>query len=488
MSEQIIDELNRSAKLFMDNGAASTAEEAIEKLRGFRMHLIVGEVASKNPTQQAAFLTALNCGRRTFLGGVSVSGALDAPLLSRVAVGPLLADAVRELRGIVVAEIPESVPIVSIGESDPVTPSRFAIRTTFDGWRAGVVPSGSSGLDESIEFAPSGVLAGALAVSEVFAHVNGEPMAGHRAIGLSLWDQAASADWRSAASDGPRPDALPADFWLIGLGHLGQAFIWTIGLLNFADPSHVRMYLQDDDVVGRSTESTSILTGANDDKRSKARVCSQWAERCGFVTRLVERRFDRDLRVRHGEPLLALCGVDNPDARRILEGAGFATVFEAGLGAGVEDFRLIRTHSFPGPVSAEATWLRDDEEPVATFDAGRPPSYEDLRTRGALDECGLTQLAEVAVGAPFVGAAASAVLVAQIVRLVVDGKRATVCNLDLRAFQHRGVVYREKTDIVLFATAAASGEGQMAPRDRSSEVFRRSRFEAPVAPAQSSEE
>jgi hypothetical protein len=227
------------------------------------------------------------------------------------------------------------------------------------------------------------------------------------------------------------------------------------------------MYLQDDDVVGRSTESTSILTRANDDKRSKARVCSQWAERCGFVTRLVERRFDRDLRVRHGEPLLALCGVDNPDARRILEGAGFATVFEAGLGAGVEDFRLIRTHSFPGPVSAEATWPRDDEEPVANFEAGRPPSYEDLRTRGELDECGLTRLAEVAVGAPFVGAAASAALVAQIVRLVVDGKRASVCNLDLRALQHRSVVYREETDIVLFATAAAYGEGQIAPRDRS---------------------
>jgi hypothetical protein len=99
-----------------------------------------------------------------------------------------------------------------------------------------------------------------LAVSEVFAHVNDELIAGHRAIGLSLWDQAASADWRSAASDGPRPDALPADFWLIGPGHLGQAVLWTIGLLNFADPSSVRMFLQDDDVVGRSTESTSMLT------------------------------------------------------------------------------------------------------------------------------------------------------------------------------------------------------------------------------------
>lgn len=140
---------------------------------------------------------------------------------------------------------------------------------------------------------PVSTIFGSLAVSEVFAHVNGEPMAGYRAVGLSLWNQAPSADWWSAASDGPEPKALPADFWLIGLGHLGQAFLWTIGLLNFEDPSSARLFLQDDDVVGRSTESTSILTFSEDKERLKTRVCSQWAERCGFSTRLIERRFDR---------------------------------------------------------------------------------------------------------------------------------------------------------------------------------------------------
>jgi hypothetical protein len=456
MTEQIIDELNRSAKLFMDNGSASTTEEAVKRLHGFRMHLVVGVAASRSRTQQAALLTALNCGRRTFLGGVSVSGALDAPLLSRVAKGPRLADAVRDLGGTVDADIPEDVPIVHIGDSETDKTPPFAVRTTFDGWRGGVVPTGSTSLDEGIEFAPSGVVAGALAVSEVFAHLNGESMAGYRTVGLSLWDLSANADWRSPASDGPEPTLLPADFWLIGLGHLGQAFLWTIGLLNFADASSVRLYLQDDDVAGRSTESTSILTQAGDERRLKTRICSRWVERCGFRSRLVERRFDRDLRVRHDEPLLALCGVDNPDARAILEGAGFATVFEAGLGAGVDDFRLIRTHSFPGPISAVATWPQDEGDILVSPGSERPPSYEELRKRGELDECGLTRLAAVAVGAPFVGAATSAILIAQIIRLVVDGKRPSVLNLDLRAPQHRSIVYREEIDMVLFATAATT--------------------------------
>lgn len=160
--------------------------------------------------------------------------------------------------------------------------------------------------------------------------------------------------------------------------------------------------------------------------------------------------------MRHDEPLLALCGVDNPDARAILEGAGFATVFEAGLGAGVDDFRLIRTHSFPGPISADATWPQDEGDILVSPGSERPPSYEELRKRGELDECGLTRLAAVAVGAPFVGAATSAILIAQIIRLVVDGKRPSVLNLDLRAPQHRSIVYREEIDMVLFATAATT--------------------------------
>jgi hypothetical protein len=450
MADEVIDALNRSAKLFIDRGAVGTVEEATDKLRAFRMHLFIGPTAAASASHQAALLTAVNCGRRTFLGGVTVSGALHTPLAVAAAPGGTLAEAVEALQGTVVTAIPSDTPFVSFGP--PPVPERdgFAIRTTFEGWRAGIIPLRMLALEEQQEFIPGGVLAGALAVAEVFAHLDGDRMAGYRSVGLSLWDQSASADWTSASSGGPPATALPSAFWIIGLGHLGQAFLWTLGLLPFAAPSDVRLFLQDVDTAGGSTESTSVLTMATDRGRLKTRICADWAEARGFRTRLVERRFATDLRVGDDEPLLALCGVDNPEARSILEGAGFATIFEAGLGSGVEDFRLIRTHSFPATTSAVETWAPSvDDEPEAAPEAP-PAAYRDLHDRGELDECGLTRLAEVAVGAPFVGMVAAAVLIAQTIRMVADGSRPTVLNLDLRALQHRRLVALEKPDIVLF--------------------------------------
>ena len=457
MGEDIIGRLNRSAKLFVDRATVATVEQAMERLNGFKMHIHVDRRAATDPVHQAALLTAVNCGRRTFLGGVTVSGALDTELATAVAAGATLADAVRSLHGGLADSIPEGVPLVWLGDPDDRVVDGFAIRPTFDGWRGGVVPLGSPPLAERATVAPAGVLAGALAVAEVFAYHDGDAMAGYRSVGMSLWDQAADGDWTSAEGDGPMPDSLPSDFWMIGLGHLGQAFLWTIGLLPYGDPSRVLLFLQDVDDAGESTESTSVLTFPMDLNRPKTRTCAEWAERRGFRTRMIERRFSEDMRVAHGEPLLALCGVDNPHARSILEGAGFATIFEAGLGAGVDDFRLIRTHSFPAPVAAARVWAEsDDIVPPGTSTDDLPPAYEDLKRSGQLDQCGLARLAEVAVGAPFVGMAAAAVLIAQTMRMVVDGARPAVVNIDLRALRHRSAVWREGGDIVLFATTPAA--------------------------------
>ncbi|WP_216850925.1 hypothetical protein, partial [Acidisphaera sp. L21] len=160
------------------------------------------------------------------------------------------------------------------------------------------------------------------------------------------------------------------------------------------------------------------------------------------------------LRVAPDEPALALCGVDNLQARELLEGAGFANVFEAGLGDGASDFRLIRTHSFPAPVGAAAIWANRSTADVEERQS-LPSAYRDLRDRGKLDQCGLTRLAEIAVGAPFVGMVAAAVVVAQVIRMTVDGMRPTVCNLDLTCLQHRSVVMREGNDAIVFKTTKA---------------------------------
>ncbi len=430
------------------------------KLRTFTMHLTIDAAAAATVTHQAALLTALNCGLRSLLGGVTVDGALDTPLLTSVTSGRTLGDAVIELGG-TVARRPPRAPLVVVGGDAKAAPAKFAIRMTCDGWRGGIVPLADVGLTLHREFAVSGALAGALAVAEVFAHLNGEAMAGHRSIGLSLWHLDSDRAWMQPHDDEPMVVDLPSDFWVIGLGHLGQAYLWMIGLLPYADPGDVRLFLQDVDRAGESTKSTSLLTCAGDEGRLKTRICADWAEQRGFDTAIVERRFGSDFRCSAVEPGLALCGVDNPDARRILDDAGFAMVLEAGLGNGAEDFRLIRVHSFPATKRSADIWPTTTP-PGTDGDIGDraamlkdQPAYADLRDNGELDECGLMRLADVAVGAPFVGVTAAAIVVAQAVRAVAGGPRVTVANLDLRSVEYRSALTAPVADLIAFATAKA---------------------------------
>ncbi|EQD31201.1 UBA/ThiF-type NAD/FAD binding fold containing protein, partial [mine drainage metagenome] len=122
------------------------------------------------------------------------------------------------------------------------------------------------------------MLAGALAVNEAFLYVNGGvPAAGKRALGLSLWRPGMEVDWLQSDESEPVLTYLPSRLWLIGLGHLGQAYLWGLGLLPYRDPAEVALVLQDIDVITESTESTSILTGAAMVGKKKTRAMAEWA-------------------------------------------------------------------------------------------------------------------------------------------------------------------------------------------------------------------
>jgi len=50
-----------------------------------------------------------------------------------------------------------------------------------------------------------------------------------------------------------------------------------------------------------------------------------------------------------------------------------------------------------------------------------------------IDPCGIVRLAETAVGTPFVGAIASTLVVAELLKVMHGGQRLEVINMDLRA-------------------------------------------------------
>lgn len=426
---RIHDGLNRIVKMALDTGEAHSLDEAREIFARYRLHVALGPDAAHSAAVQVAALTAVNAGRRCFLGGVTVSGPLDASLMIPWRRRHTLGEAVGDLRGRFVHEAPADVPALLLGDALPPSGGSLSLRATFNGWTAAVGPEEIGlRLGEHSDFTPVGVLAGALGVSEVFQHVRGtNAVAGRRETGLSLWKP--EEDYRAAES-GPVIEQLPARLWLIGLGHLGQAILWTLGFLPYEDPRNVELVLQDYDELVEANDSTSLLTTPSQFGCKKTRAMAAWCEERGFRTAVTERRFDANFEVAPSEPGVAVCGVDNPDARAVLEDVGFDRIVEAGLGAGPTEYLAFQTHSFPAGRSARVRW-QEAPQHVSAAALLEQPAYRSLRAQG-LDECGLVQLAERTVGAPYVGAVAAALVVAELVRMAQGLHRYELIDGTLR--------------------------------------------------------
>lgn len=424
------DEMHRLAKRAMDNGTVASRREAEALLRGYRIVLSIGRDEATDRHHQAALLTAVELGRRVFLGGVTVEGDLDVQLNVSESPGRTLRHAVAAAGGMPgIATV--GIPLISIGGPVKQRTDRFSIRAVFDGWRGGIVPGHAEGPDrgEVGPMALAPMLAAALAINEAFLHLSGDsPFAGKRSAGLDLWNLSRSMDWMSCDQSAPELSYLPSRLWLIGLGHLGQAYLWGLGLLPYAAGEKVELILQDVDVITPSTESTSILSNSKMLGEKKTRVAAAWAERRGFATAITERLFDETCRRHHDEPSIALCGLDNAVGRRALDQVGFDFVVEAGLGRGHQDFRSLLIHTLPGEMPASTLWKDEGEAPQGAVDAA---AYRKMLGDGSLDRCGVTLLAGKAVGAPFVGAVAATLVLGEVLRLLHGGPLHRLVDMNL---------------------------------------------------------
>lgn len=430
------DTLSRVVKMAIDTGEVATVEEGYALFTRYRLGVVVDGNAARSAAHQAALLTIINTGRRALLGGVLIAGQLDVPLLVDLPGGyPTLALAACALGAALVDTLPCDIPTLILGRPPAGLPP-IALRVTFGGWKGGVIPADEDrALDEDADAILPAILAGALGVSEVFQNLRGNPLAAQRSVGISLWHPE-MLDWE-AAPPGPSDFVAPSRLWLIGLGHLGQAYLWLLGLLPYCVPSEVELTLQDFDDLTLSNDSTSVLTTAAQVGEAKTRAMAKWVEARGFRTRLVERRFAGDVALQDDDPRVALCGVDNLAARAALEDAGFDLVVESGLGAGPMEYLAMRLHVFPSSMRARARWAESGVDAVAA--AGRAAAYARLAEDG-VDDCGLVQLASRTVGAPFVGVVAAALVVSEVIRRLNGVTGCDVIDLTLRDIRLRQVV------------------------------------------------
>lgn len=446
MSESgIADSLHRLVKEALDSGAAASIEEAQKLFHGYQLVVEIANADVECAAHQTALLTCVALARRVFLGGIYARGNIDALLAVPLPLGRRLGDAVIALGGRLASGTEgNELPTISIGRSPHARREGFHVRTVFAGWRGGIVPAYSDVvLTGGPPIPPAAVLAAALAVNEAFLYVRGESaVAGRRAVGLSLWKPDPAHDWLHQATDGPALRLLPSRLWLLGLGHLGQAYLWSVAMLPYEDPGAVHLVLQDVDVITPSTESTSILSDASVIGQKKTRAMAAWLDRRGFSTVIYERLFDASVMRREDEPSVALCGLDNALGRRALDRAGFGLVVEAGLGRGFRDFRAIRLHTLPGSRSAAEIWREQKESPESR--TSHAAAYSKLLAERVLDKCGVTLLAGKAVGAPFVGAVAGSLVVSEVLRLLHGGALTQLIDFDLQSPEHRTLVLQRR--------------------------------------------
>jgi hypothetical protein len=447
--EQVIEHttLHRTAKYFMDNGRAETHGAAMDLLAKFGLTIFVGPEVARSANHQVALLTLINVARRTLLGGVEVVGLLDdAMSITALAPDQVLRDAVHEFGGTLVSEARQGWPSAVIGSA--AAAAGLAVpcwRLTWSGWRGGVVPvRDGRRLAEGESNVLGAVLAAATCAAEAFAyHAEDHPMAGRRATGISLWRP--DIDWLAPVTE-PELAFLPSRLWIIGLGNLGQAFAWLLACLPYEDRNQIDLVLQDFDVIAASNDSTSLLSFLKDIDRKKTRVVSDWLEKRGFKTTLEERKFGTSTRRTDDEPGVALCGVDNANARAVLDRAGFGLIVEAGLGAGPQAFRSVSMHTLPASRTAAEIWSRHTA--MASPDFEQMPAYQALKRQG-MDACGLTQLASRTVGVPFVGLIAACLVISELLRRLHGGVAIEVASASVSSLADIEVVVAQ-TDIYDF--------------------------------------
>lgn len=436
MSWASADEIDRTAKILIDAGLATDPHDARRYLNGLILQVAVGPGIAGDPAAQSALATVVNVGRRAYKGGVHVLLETDPLLGTGWTAGMTASSTITRYGGTVVRQLSVDRPTLAIGSPAGVV-GRPVLHLTWNGWTGGVVQRAGDHLTAQ-GHSVAGVLAAGLGIAETFQQALGGVLPGRRDVGVSLWRP--DLDWRSSEAVGPPLEYLPAAMWLLGLGHLGQAHAWTVGTLPYATPRDCEIGLMDFDTVVAGNTATQLLTAEVDVRMRKTRIVSAALERLGLRTRIVEKAFDEHFRVRahadsnRDEPLVAMAGFDAPEPRRQLGEAGFSHVVDAGLGAGPVEYLDMVLHTFPaaaGPADAFPDAPPRSRELAAAYQAEIRRQVADGADESA-SRCGMLDVAGVTVGAAFVGAVASALGVADVLRVLHDGRNYSVIALDLR--------------------------------------------------------
>jgi hypothetical protein len=450
------DDINRTALLAMHDGSQRTLEAALDAHAATGIIICADTATCRDVHGQAALLTATVTAARAFGTVVVLAPDAQSVLADGPAAGQRLTDALvqqgAQLCGPAGIETgPLTWPVLLLGAHsrapacavDTAGPPRSVLRITWSGWtasiRASTTPSAQPPGPPCI-LAP--IAAAAIGVSEAFGSLRAVPGsdAGYRSINLNLWSPGTNQ-----ADIGPALAHAPTSWWLVGLGHLGQAFTWVLSWLPYPAPHDVQLILQDTDRTSPANHSTGVLTPPGSTGIRKTRLIADALNPTGLDTRIIERRLGPDLRTNDNESHIALIGVDNLPTRRLTSDIGWDLAIDVGLGHGPASFASMHLRRFPGAYRSDqiASWR---ENPTEQITIPATPGFADLAERH--DPCGVIELAGKAVGASFVGITAACLAVAEATRELHGGPGLDVLTFDLLTLNAHSAPATTPVDVI----------------------------------------
>lgn len=409
---------SRVSKALTDAGLSSSFGEAEARLAAVTVCVHVSKEQSVTAAGQAAALTAVLTAYKCF-GRVSVVLDSDADLLRPLPIGKTLSAALLRL-GADIRDAPSSEVTHHVHVGISAQRDVWSVECWWDRWLAGVRADEEEPLGDS-RLALAGIFAAAIAIRQVFRSVR---QAGARPTDatVSLWEP-----WTQdrSAGLGPTTFTCPDALWLLGLGHLGQAYVWSLIFLPYSAPR--RAILQDDQKIGEENEPTSLLVEAGDVGEKKVRVAARWLEACGWTTQIIERRHAGDIALTPDDPPILICGLDDVVPRKKMVAVGFDYMIDGGIGNGPTDFEGIQIRAIAK--GSQANSWNDSAAPKSPTRTLLKAAYQALEQE--IGGCGMYSLANASVAVPFVGAATGALAIAQAIRLSSMKSSRTLLQLEL---------------------------------------------------------
>ncbi|MFY0689055.1 MAG: hypothetical protein JXQ90_17930 [Cyclobacteriaceae bacterium] len=395
----------------------------VNRLSGLKLGLVIDKKVADSIALQSAVINAVNTGKRAFMGGVFVSIEEDfasiIPGFQCVSIKALIS----QLGGV----LDENQECNSTLHFGCAVNNSQGFQVVCNGWQGGVLTEDTTvEISQNPDFSLGGILASSLGVGLSFLYSLGlKKTVFDKDHGLSLWRP--DLNWLDKEAMGPKLQILPKKMWLLGLGHLGQAYSWTLSMLPYPNSGSL-INVQDFDVLVEANYSAGLLSNEDIVGQKKARVVSEFLENRGFRSNIIEKPFDSNTVPASDEPDILIGGLDKADVRRGVQVDKYHQYLDCGLGGSLGNFDSISLFNFP----------YCNKTPVQVWSSGDKLTHSILKELESKEfNCGT--LAEKAISTSFVGATASTLLISELLRLCHKGKIYGEIDLSIRDLSDRYV-------------------------------------------------